>query len=108
MELPRIKTNYKEFTCPVKNASAIIGDYWILFILREFLWGKPMQGFNELQRYLSPISSRTLAKKLKYLQAYGIVKKQIISLRPPKVSYSLTKKGISLKKPLQNLADWYK
>ena len=65
--IPRFKTVYAQYSCPIKNAASLIGDKWILFIIREFLYGKEKQGFLELQRYLKPISSRTLAKKLKTL-----------------------------------------
>lgn len=100
--------NYQKFTCPVKNAVSIIGDKWTLFIIRELYLEKRKQGFNELQRALKPISSRTLSIKLKLLLDKKIISKRIISEKPPKVEYQLTKKGINLEKILQELANWYK
>lgn len=103
-----MKTNYANFTCPVKNSISIIGDKWTLFILREFFYNKKKHGFNELQKSLKPISSRTLAKKLKKLLENKILSKKIISKKPPKVEYSLTKKGLKLESILKEFAEWYK
>jgi DNA-binding HxlR family transcriptional regulator len=103
-----MQTNYSEYTCPVKNAASIIGDKWTLFILRELYYSKPRQGFNELQNALKPISSRTLAKKLKALQEHGLVSKEVLRKSPPKVEYSLTHKGNDLKNVLKELAAWHK
>lgn len=99
--------NYETFTCPVKNAVSLIGDKWTLFILRELFYGKKKQGFNELQKTLKPISSRTLSIKLKNLLASNIINKSIISEKPPKVEYFLTKKGLKLEPVLNELAKWY-
>lgn len=103
-----MKTNYQEYTCPVKNAVSIIGDKWTLFIIRELYLGDKVQGFNKLQKALKPISSRTLAKKLKKLYEQKIISKKIISKKPPRVEYKLTKQGLKLEKVLQELAKWYK
>jgi len=108
LSLPRIKTDYAKFTCPVKNTIDIIGDKWTLFILRELYYGKEKQGFNELLGYLKPISSRTLAKKLHHLQKYNIISRKIVREKPLKVEYRLTKKGLKLKNVLQEFAKWYK
>lgn len=100
--------NYQIYTCPVKNAVSVIGDKWTLFIIRELYLGKKEQGFNELQKSLKPISSRTLAKKLKKLLDQRIISKKVISEKPPKVEYKLTKQGIMLEPVLKELARWYK
>lgn len=102
-----MKINYAIYTCPIKNAVALIGDRWTLFILRTLYYDKNRQGFNELQQSLTPISSRTLAKKLQKLTAQNIVKKKTLSISPPKVEYSLTEKGLALQKVLQSMARWY-
>ena len=106
--IPRFKTVYAQYSCPIKNAASLIGDKWILFIIREFLYGKEKQGFLELQRYLKPISSRTLAKKLKSMEQQGIIFKKILRKSPPRVEYTLTPKGKALQEVLKGLAAWYK
>ncbi len=104
-QLPR--TRFDRFTCPIQHAVLEIGDKWTLFLVREFVFGEPQQGFNQLLKSLKPISSRTLSLKLKKLVNSNIITKKILSAKPPKVEYSITKKGLALKKPLQDLAEWY-
>src|SRR3989338_2552245 len=103
-----MKTNYEVFSCQVKNSISIIGDKWTLFVLREFFYNKSKQGFNELQYNLKPISSRTLSKKLKKLVENKLLVKKILSNKPPKVEYSLTKKGLNLEHLLKEFGRWYK
>jgi len=103
-----LKIDYVGFTCPVQKAVMIIGDKWTLFIIREFIYGKEKQGFNDLLRALKPISSRTLSLKLKKLQECRIIKRKIINARPVKVEYSLTERGTSLRKPLKEMGKWFK
>lgn len=102
------QVKHPRFTCPVKNAVAIVGDKWTLFILRELYLGKKKQGINELLSFLKPMSSRTLAKKLRNLLEQKLIEKRIISKKPPKVEYSLTKKGLSFRPVLQRIGEWYK
>ena len=59
---------YKQYDCNVQKSILMIGEKWMLFIIREFIYGKEKQRFNELMRTLKPISSRTLALKLKKLE----------------------------------------
>lgn len=100
--------DYQGFTCPVQRGVTLIGDRWTLFIIREFIYGKEKQGFNDLLRVLKPISSRTLSLKLKKLEKCGIVTKKIISTKPIKVEYSLTKIGKNLELPLKKFGEWFK
>jgi len=106
--MPRFRVDYKQFTCPVKKAVTIVGDKWVLFILREFFYSAEKQRFNELLRALKPISSRTLSLKLKRMEACGLVKRTVLHERPIRVQYSITKKGLALKRALQAMADWFK
>ena len=103
-----LRIDYSGFTCPVQKAVTIIGDKWTLFVLREFFYNKSKQGFNELQYNLKPISSRTLSKKLKKLVENKLLVKKILSNNPPKVEYSLTKKGLNLEHLLKEFGRWYK
>ncbi len=104
-----MKTKFDvKFTCPVKNSISIIGDKWTLSILREFFYNKNKQGFNELQNNLNPISSRTLAIKLRKLVDNKLLVRKVLSVNPPKVEYSLTKKGLKLEPLLKEFGRWYK
>jgi DNA-binding HxlR family transcriptional regulator len=102
------RTHYDRWSCPTQKAVEEIGDKWTLFIIREFIFGKQTMGFNELLRALSPISSRTLALKLKKLQKQNILTRKVVQKTPARVEYRITPQGQALKKSLLALADWYK
>ena len=62
--------------------------------------------FNELKKMLVSISSTSLAERLKELEQRGIVQRRVYPETPPRVEYSLTKKGRELQELLLRLADW--
>lgn len=84
--------------------SLIAGKYKmvILYCLMEY---KTVR-FNQMQRYLKKISDKTLSQNLKELQRDALVKKVVYAQIPPKVEYSLTKRGISLMNVLDQLCTW--
>ena len=53
----------------------------------------PSVGFEELRRALPGISPRVLSLKLKGLEQYGMVRREILDTRPPRVRYTLTERG---------------
>ena len=101
-------TDYRNFKCNTKNAIELVGDKWTLFILREFFYVSEKHGFNDLMRSLKPISSKTLALKLKKLEASGIIRKKILQEKPKKVEYSITEKGKTLEQVLRSMGKWFK
>lgn len=84
--------------------SLISGKYKmvILYCLMEY---KTVR-FNELQRYLKKISDKTLSQNLKELEKDDLIHRQVYPQIPPKVEYSLTKRGVSLMKVLDQLCVW--
>ena len=74
----------------------------ILYCLMEF---EPVR-FNQLRRYLGRASDKTLSQKLKELENDGLIDKTIYPQIPPKVEYSLTKRGKSLMEVLDQLCIW--
>lgn len=74
----------------------------ILYCLMEF---EPVR-FNQLRRYLGSASDKTLSQKLKGLENDGLIDKTIYPQIPPKVEYSLTKRGKSLMEVLDQLCIW--
>jgi DNA-binding HxlR family transcriptional regulator len=70
------------------------------YLLRETL------RFNRLQRLLGGVTHRTLARQLRELEADGIVSRKIYPVIPPRVEYSLTKEGRSLKPVLESMHAW--
>ena len=84
--------------------SLISGKYKmvILYCLMEY---QPVR-FNELQRYLKKISDKTLSQNLKELENDNLIHREVYPQIPPKVEYSLTKRGVSLMKVLDQLCTW--
>ncbi|MCD7840703.1 MAG: helix-turn-helix transcriptional regulator [Erysipelotrichaceae bacterium] len=84
--------------------SLISGKYKpiILYCLMEY---EPVR-FNEMQRYLKKISDKTLSQNLKELQADNLIERHVYPQIPPKVEYSLTERGHSLVKVLDQLCEW--
>jgi DNA-binding HxlR family transcriptional regulator len=62
--------------------------------------------FNELQRYLKKISDKTLSQNLKELERDQLISRMVYDQIPPKVEYSLTDRGRSLMKVLDQLCIW--
>ena len=84
--------------------SLISGKYKpiILYCLMEY---EPVR-FNEMQRYLGRIADKTLSASLKELEADGLIHREMYPEIPPKVEYTLTERGHSLVKVLDQLCDW--
>ena len=84
--------------------SLISGKYKpiILYCLMEY---EPVR-FNQMQRYLGRISDKTLSATLKELERDGLVNRQMYPEVPPRVEYTLTERGRSLMKVLDQLCDW--
>jgi DNA-binding HxlR family transcriptional regulator len=84
--------------------SLISGKYKmiILYCLMEY---KSVR-FNELQRYIKKISDKTLSQNLKELENDQLIMRKVYDQIPPKVEYSLTDRGQSLMKVLDQLCIW--
>lgn len=85
--------------------SAIGGKYKMIILFWIVETG-PVLRFNELKRKIGTISFKTLAASLRELEADGIVERKAYAQIPPKVEYSLTKKGKSLIPVLDAMCDW--
>jgi DNA-binding HxlR family transcriptional regulator len=94
----------KSVSCPVETTLAIIGGLWKVLILRELLCGT--MRFNELRRALSGVTHRTLTQQLRELEAHRVVRRKVYRQVPPKVEYSLTPLGESLKPVLDAMHKW--
>ena len=95
-------TSYGQF-CPVAKATEIIGEKWALLILRELLLGTCR--FNDFQRSMSRISPTVLNKRLKELEAKGIVLKRPLSGQRGH-EYRLTAMGKELEPIIEQVAIW--
>jgi DNA-binding HxlR family transcriptional regulator len=77
--------------CPVANAARLLGDRWTLVILRD-LAARPLR-FSEIEDASGGISPRTLADRLRQMEAQGLIRRESFREIPPRVQYSLTPKG---------------
>lgn len=90
--------------CPVEAALEQIAGKWkgliIFHLLDETL------RFSELSRRAVNVTQRSLTKQLRELEADGIVHREVFAEVPPRVEYSLTEKGRSLRTVIESLRDW--
>lgn len=90
--------------CPVETTLLLIGNKWKVLILRDLLTGT--KRFSELKKSLYPITQKMLTQNLRDLEETGIVYRKIYPVVPPKVEYSLTELGLSLKPILDSMQSW--
>ena len=81
-------------TCSVAGAAEIVGSKWTVLIVHDLSEGP--RRFTELEHSCAGISPRTLAERLRWLEAEGIVVRRSYAESPPRVEYELTEKGRAL------------
>lgn len=91
--------------CPIRNVLYRVGDKWSMLVLFT-LESNDNQRFKELQRNIPDISQKMLTATLKMLEADGLIRREVFPEVPPRVEYSLTKKGKSLLPLIDNLLSW--
>lgn len=95
----------KIFTpCPVETTLRLLENKWRVLIIRDLMTGT--HRFGELQRSIGNISQRSLTMNLRFLEEYGLIKRRVYPEVPPRVEYSLTNLGLSLKPVLSSMAKW--
>ncbi|AJE80457.1 MarR family transcriptional regulator [Streptomyces albus] len=99
---PRIDHLSEE--CMVEAALEVIGGKWKLVILRHLLEGT--RRFGELDKALPGITPRMLTRQLRELEADGLVLRTVYPQVPPKVEYSVTEIGESLRALTDQLEQW--
>lgn len=90
--------------CPVEATLDLIGGKWKGMLLYRLLDGT--QRFNALKRELPSITQRMLTKQLRELEESGLVHRMVYAEVPPRVEYSLTPLGKSLKPIIASLRSW--
>ncbi|MBK1990825.1 helix-turn-helix transcriptional regulator [Sphaerospermopsis aphanizomenoides BCCUSP55] len=91
-------------TCEVESTIKIIGGRWKVLIIRELISG--VKRFGQLQRSLPGITQKMLTQQLRELEKDGIIHREIYAQIPPKVEYSLTPLGESIKPILYAMHEW--
>lgn len=93
-----------KYSCPVEATVEVIGGKWKGIILYHLLDGT--KRFNELKRLKPNITQRMLTLQLRELEADGIIHREVYREVPPKVEYSLTELGESLRPMILLMMEW--
>lgn len=88
----------------MSDALAVVGDRWALSLVAALLDGP--RRYGELQEALGSVAPNVLAKRLRDLEAAGILLARPYSTRPPRYEYELTDAGADLADPVRLLAAW--
>lgn len=90
-----IHLNNKQYNCNIEVIVDVIGGKWKMLILWNLKEGH--RRFNELRRMIPGSTQKMLTAQLRELERDGIVERKVYPQVPPKVEYSLTKYGMTLK-----------
>lgn len=90
--------------CPVEGALDVIGGKWKGVVMFHLLDGT--KRFNMLRRLMPGVTQRMLTRQLRELEADGLVHREVYAEVPPRVEYSLTDKGETLRDIILALKAW--
>lgn len=90
--------------CPVETTLTLMSDKWKVLILRDLLAGT--KRFGELKKSLGSVSQKVLTAQLRAMEESGLVHRKVYAQVPPRVDYSLTDLGRSLKPIIDALWAW--
>lgn len=90
--------------CPVELTLQLIGDKWKVLIIRDLMTGT--KRFNELMRSVTGITQKVLTSNLRSMETAGLITRKVYPEVPPKVEYTLTETGYSLKSILDSMTTW--
>ncbi|WP_341472961.1 helix-turn-helix domain-containing protein [Clostridium mediterraneense] len=90
--------------CPVEMTLQLIGDKWKVLILRDLMTGT--KRFSELKKSLNGITQKVLTANLRSMEESGLLTRKVYPEVPPKVEYTLTETGYSLKPILDSMMIW--
>ncbi|WP_369297862.1 winged helix-turn-helix transcriptional regulator [uncultured Neglectibacter sp.] len=90
--------------CPVETTLTLIGDKWKALILRDLLPGT--KRFGELKKSVGNISQKVLTTQLRAMEESGLLTRTVYAEVPPRVEYTLTELGQSLRPILDAMRSW--
>ena len=90
--------------CPVETTLMLISDRWKVLIIRDLLDGT--KRFGELKRSVGNISQKVLTANLRAMEESGLLTRKVYPEVPPRVEYTLTELGYSLKPVMDALWKW--
>lgn len=91
-------------SCPVAATIALIGGKWKPIIL--YLISHDVNRFGEMHRMIEGISKKMLTHQLRELEADGLIHRKVYAEVPPRVEYTATGKGLSLRSIIYSMRDW--
>ncbi len=90
--------------CPVATTVQLIGNKWKLLIIRNLL--RAPQRFSELKRTIPGISQKVLTDNLRALEADGLIDREVFAEVPPRVVYSISALGDTLRPIIDAMQAW--
>ena len=91
--------------CPINNSLKIFQQKFALNIIRNMMMLKQTK-FSQFLGSIEGINTKTLSIRLKELEEYGLINREVTQQRPLQVEYSLTKKGNALNSILAHMAEF--
>ena len=90
--------------CPVETTLTLISDKWMVLIFRYLLSGT--KRFGELKKSIGSVSQKVLTSQLRQMEESGLLIRTVFPEVPPRVEYTLTELGHSLKPVLDAMWNW--
>ena len=90
--------------CPVETTLTLISDKWKVLIIRDLLPGT--KRFGELKKSIGSVSQKVLTAQLRQMEESGLLIRTVFPEVPPRVEYTLTELGRSLKPVLDAMWSW--
>lgn len=101
----KTESSVKELpACPVETTLTLISDKWKVLILRDLLQGT--KRFSELKKSIGHVSQKVLTSQLRQMEESGLLTRKVYAEVPPRVEYTLTDVGYSLKPIMDAMWAW--
>lgn len=90
--------------CPVETTLMLIGNKWKVLILRDLIDGT--KRFGELKKSIGGVTQKVLTAQLRAMEDDGLITRRVYAEVPPRVEYSLTDLGMTLRPILNSMQSW--
>ncbi len=103
-DLSLMATKLSRTKSPVEATLSLISDKWKILILRDLLTGT--KRFGELKKSIGSISQKVLTSNLRAMEDDGLLVREVYAEVPPRVEYTLTERGESMRPIIDSMAAW--
>ena len=104
MELTESTAKQELPACPAETTLTLISDKWKVLILRDLMNGTLR--FGELKKSIGHVTQKVLTAQLRQMEASGLLTRKVYAEVPPRVEYTLTELGCSLKPVMDAMWEW--